>query len=174
MRGVSKLCSAPRGMCWSVAAAALTGILLVGCARSGDHGPRWSLTESRVGAGDQRTQSGSQQAWSQGGASGASDRGLPPASEHHYRPIAPPPQPVPVTRPSQIASKPLPPPTAHKPVLNGGRPVVVVEPGDTLVTIAGRHKVSVAELMFTNGLRSLEVHPGQRLTIPVRPRPRPA
>lgn len=49
-----------------------------------------------------------------------------------------------------------------------GANVVEVAPGDTLLKIANRHRVSVAALMAANRLASLDVQPGQRLIIPKR------
>jgi hypothetical protein len=43
---------------------------------------------------------------------------------------------------------------------------VVVAPGETLLTIAQRHHVSVSSLVSENRLSELNVRPGTRLLIP--------
>lgn len=45
----------------------------------------------------------------------------------------------------------------------------VVQPGDTLTAIAGRYKITIAELMAANGLESDLIIVGQRLVIPSEP-----
>lgn len=49
---------------------------------------------------------------------------------------------------------------------SGGTGVYVVQPGDTLFSIARRHGTSVAALQAANGLRSTLIYVGQRLVIP--------
>ena len=49
-----------------------------------------------------------------------------------------------------------------------GRRVIEVQPGETLLAIAQQHRVSVAELMSVNRLKSIAVTAGQRLAIPKR------
>ncbi len=47
-----------------------------------------------------------------------------------------------------------------------------VRPGDTVLGIAGRHKISAAAIVAANRLRSADlIHPGQRLTLPGVSRP---
>ena len=46
---------------------------------------------------------------------------------------------------------------------------VEVEPGDTLYSIAQRHRVSISELMSVNSLSSPTLQPGQRLMLPAAP-----
>ncbi len=48
--------------------------------------------------------------------------------------------------------------------------MVTVAQGDTLYAISRRHGTSVASLMDTNHLRSIDVYPGQQLALPTRAR----
>jgi LysM domain len=56
----------------------------------------------------------------------------------------------------------------------GGRPVAVVQPGDTLWSIAERYAPgrdrfeTIAEIRQLNGLDGYTIHAGQRLVLPVR------
>jgi LysM repeat protein len=43
---------------------------------------------------------------------------------------------------------------------------VIVAPGETLLVIAQRHRVSVSSLVSENRLSDLNVHPGTHLVIP--------
>lgn len=43
---------------------------------------------------------------------------------------------------------------------------IIVEKGDTLSKIAGRHQVTVVALMKANGLANEKIAPGQRLILP--------
>jgi LysM repeat protein len=102
----------------------------------------------------------------------------PASSDSAVQPALPPPAPMPVavravaTTPISAASpQASPPATAPQPTRTptAGRPnVIVTEPGETLLEVASRHRVSVAALMSTNGLTRLDVPPGTRLTIPRR------
>jgi nucleoid-associated protein YgaU len=54
----------------------------------------------------------------------------------------------------------------------GGAPTAVVEPGDTLWSMAGRYSPggdrfrAIDEIRRLNGIRDYTVHPGQRLRLP--------
>lgn len=54
----------------------------------------------------------------------------------------------------------------------GGQPVAVVQPGDTLWSVAARHLPSrdaygtIEEIRRLNGLSGHTIHPGQRLRLP--------
>ena len=78
------------------------------------------------------------------------------------------------TAKSQVHASLAPTPTpmpARAPATYGkyaGRPLIEVHQGDSLASIAKAHNVSIASLMFANGLRDAYVAPGQRLVLPPR------
>ena len=85
-----------------------------------------------------------------------------------------PPRPA-VAEARQVAGGPEPRTSAKRqPASKGSRPpspganVVEVRPGDTLLKVVTRHRVSVAALMSANELRSPTVETGQRIIIPAR------
>ena len=133
-----------------------------GCAGPGrSDRPNWNLLEHRVGASD-RPDGPKPVAIGEPAASSRSAAN----NGDTARPILPP-RPVPAARPLAAArAKPLPP--ASKSPNPAGRPVVMVGAGDTLLTIAQRNRVSVADLMFVNILRSLDVAEGHSLILPAR------
>ncbi len=49
-----------------------------------------------------------------------------------------------------------------------GGDAIEVQQGDTIYGLAQRHRVSISELMSTNGLRNPNLHPGQKLMLPAR------
>ncbi|MEZ5852048.1 MAG: LysM peptidoglycan-binding domain-containing protein [Hyphomicrobiaceae bacterium] len=78
-------------------------------------------------------------------------RGLPPPAATHDR-VRPAAHPAPSTAPASASASP--------------DALVEVKAGDTLYRIAGRHKVSVSELMSVNGLQNATIRPGQKLRLP--------
>jgi LysM repeat protein len=73
----------------------------------------------------------------------------------------------------RAAEEPTPTPTALPPVVSGQGAVYVVQPGDTLFSIAVRFGVSIDALRAANGLTSDNIVPGQELVIPGVPGPGP-
>jgi murein DD-endopeptidase MepM/ murein hydrolase activator NlpD len=59
-------------------------------------------------------------------------------------------------------------PTAAATVTAGGGDTIEIQPGESLFGIAQRHRVSLSELMSTNGLRSPVLKPGQKIVLPPR------
>lgn len=53
----------------------------------------------------------------------------------------------------------------------GTGPTIEVQPGDTLYSLSRKHKVSIAVLMEVNSLKSPNLKPGQKLTLPSGARP---
>lgn len=51
----------------------------------------------------------------------------------------------------------------------GNSRVVEVQPGDTLFSLAQRHRASISELMSINGLASPSIRPGQKILLPQAP-----
>lgn len=78
-------------------------------------------------------------------------------------PVATPPSVTPPTATPFAAPAPA---IAHRPTVSNN--VVITEPGETLLEVASRHRVSVSALMTVNGLTRLDVPPGTRLVIPRR------
>ena len=91
---------------------------------------------------------------------------LPPTDPPNYQP--PPPNYQPVGRPPPTPQPPPPTlgpaPKQPPPVADAG--TIVVQPGDTLYSIARRHGVAADAIKEANGLQSDTVRPGQRLILP--------
>jgi murein DD-endopeptidase MepM/ murein hydrolase activator NlpD len=76
-----------------------------------------------------------------------------------------------IPRPSAVAAAPVMPPPASKPVAVAGATssVHVVNHGDTLMGIARRNRISVAELARANGLEpGAKLRIGMKINVPVR------
>ncbi len=87
-----------------------------------------------------------------------------PATTDSYRPLPP------KAEPARVDFSPVRTvvPAAKSRPANPNAREVVVEPGDTLNSIAQAHGASISELMTLNGLRSPIVQPGQRIALPAR------
>src|SRR5258706_4642930 len=88
-------------------------------------------------------------------------------------PIGPTAHSAPAAGPVQTAASEPPPmrTPASSPVASSaaaGGDAIEVQQGDTIYGLAQRHRVSISELMSTNGLRNPNLHPGQKLMLPAR------
>lgn len=98
----------------------------------------------------------------------ATTSSLPPPSHLAARPQVPAPQPAYRWNqsPSRIQEGAGRPAAAGRATSVAGQRSVVVQPGDTLYTLSGRYRVSMAAMMEANRMRSPVVQPGQILVLP--------
>jgi LysM repeat protein len=180
------LVSRQRALCCLVVATAASGLTACG-QTSGLAAPSWSLTGGRDAAPPPPAAlSAEPRGTYRGGRDPVSNRAQPWTARSdrvEHVPLAPLPGSTPTATPANTgvtfaAGQPTTtspagasasaPATAAAVTAINGRPVVEVRKGDSLASIAASHKVSIANLMFANGLRDAYVAPGQKLVLPPR------
>lgn len=159
---------------------AVVAAALAGCSNSTrlSDGPKWSLTGGKDAAppppaqppvayrGGRDPVSGRAPSYGQGsfgqGNNQVASVSLPPAGEQFAPGPRPYPAPVasyearPLQQPDRLGSNTY------------GRRIVTVQSGDSLASIAQANRVSIASLMFANGLKDAYLSPGQQLVLPPR------